>query len=83
MNIVSEEKYKIPEWLPCYLLYGDDSIFDYYDSRDTDKVEVDKWLNALPSGGVWQFGEEESEFVRDDIFNKYGTCVEATYTVLG
>lgn len=81
MKVISKEEYNITGWLPCYLYYGDDSIFDYYDSRDTDKIKIDKWIDTLPPGGVWEFSEE-TEFCRDDILNTFSTCVKATHTVL-
>lgn len=77
MKIKDTYEYRIPAWAICPIEYGT------YDSlTDSDIDNLEKFIDSLEPGGIWEFGEYNEFSWNNDIDNLGGSIIEAKYIIL-
>lgn len=71
-NIQEYDKFDICSAYVCAIEYG-----DFSGITNNEQSEVENFLNNLPDGSMFQYGEK-SYFSRDEISGLMADCIETT-----
>ena len=71
------ETYMIAAWLAPYIINGDASSFDYYNTSDEEIKQIDEWIESVQQNrvGHWSVDAYETEFAMDEISGLMADCL--------